>query len=274
MNKEIYYFSGSGNSLAVARNIAEKINAKLIPVASIIDQTSISTDADIIGFVFPIYDFKPPLLIRNFVEKFENLKSKYIFAVCTYGIIPSKAIRSFEKSIQSCGGELSGGFAVKMPHNGIGSGSFSQTQHEIMFKNWKTKLEAISKYIIAGEKGKFETSDMFFSLVLSGVFIEMMPTIMRLFKQVIMKGWKSIAFISNKECDGCGICKKICIVDNIEIVDNKPSWSSHCAGCFACFHWCPKGAIQLGNTNMNIKQYHHPEAKIVDMLEQKGYGNN
>jgi len=84
-----------------------------------------------------------------------------------------------------------------------------------------------------------------------------------------MKGWKSLAFISNEKCDGCGICKKICPVDNIEIVDNKPSWSNHCEGCFACFHWCPKEAIQFGNTNMNIKQYHHPEAKIVDIMKQK-----
>ena len=133
-------------------------------ITSIINQNSINTDADIIGFVFPIYDFKPPRLVIEFVKKLKNLNLKYIFAVCTYGIAPLKAIKFFDQLIQSKGGKLSLGFAVKMPHNGLGSNSFSQAQHEIMFKNWKTKLEVISKYIITGKKGKFETSNIFLVL--------------------------------------------------------------------------------------------------------------
>jgi hypothetical protein len=79
--------------------------------------------------VFPIYDFKPPLIIRKFVRKLKNISSKYIFGVCTYGITPSKSMKNFDKVIKSCGGNLSAGFAVSMPHNGIGSSLFSQTQH-------------------------------------------------------------------------------------------------------------------------------------------------
>ena len=38
MGTEIYYFSGTGNSFAVARDIAESINVKLIPVASVLNK--------------------------------------------------------------------------------------------------------------------------------------------------------------------------------------------------------------------------------------------
>lgn len=265
---EIYYFSGAGNSLAIARDLAGKMNATLIPVTSVIDQERIDTEAEVIGIVFPIYDFKPPLIIRKFVTKIKNISSKYIFAVGDYGISPSKSMKNLDRVIKSCGGNLSAGFTFGMPHNGIGSGLFLQTQHETMFKNWKTKLEWISEYIIARKKGKLETTNMFVSLILSGLFIKMAPTVLKLLKQVIIKGWNSLALISNEKCDGCGICKKICPVNNLELVDNKPAWSSHCAGCFACFHWCPKEAIQLGNINMNIKKYHHPEVKISDMMNQ------
>lgn len=85
-----------------------------------------------------------------------------------------------------------------------------------------------------------------------------------------MKGWKSFAFISNEKCDGCGICKKICPVNNIEMIENKPIWSNDCAGCFACINWCLKEAIQLGNANFKIRQYHHPDVKIMDIINQKG----
>ena len=91
MNKvEIYYFSATGNSLAVARDIAKLNNAKLISVVSTIKKSSIKTDAEIIGFVFPIYDFKPPSIFKELIFKIENIKSKYLFAICTYGLTPSK----------------------------------------------------------------------------------------------------------------------------------------------------------------------------------------
>jgi flavodoxin len=53
MNKtEIYYFSGTGNSLVVARDIAERMEGNLIAIPSMMDKERITTDADIIGIVF------------------------------------------------------------------------------------------------------------------------------------------------------------------------------------------------------------------------------
>ena len=63
MSTEIYYFSGTVNSLVVARDPAEKINGRLIPVMAVTDQNRIQTDATVIGVVFPVYDFKPPRII-------------------------------------------------------------------------------------------------------------------------------------------------------------------------------------------------------------------
>ena len=40
---EIYYFSGSGNSFAVARDVARELNAVLTPIMAIINQESIDT---------------------------------------------------------------------------------------------------------------------------------------------------------------------------------------------------------------------------------------
>ena len=86
MNTKIYYFSGTGNSLVVARDIAEKTNGKLISIPSVMNKDSITTDADVIGIVFPVYHAVfdgMPLIISRFVSKMENIDSKYIFAVCT-----------------------------------------------------------------------------------------------------------------------------------------------------------------------------------------------
>ncbi len=273
MSAEIYFFSGTGNSLVVARDLSEKVQGTLIPAASLMHRDNITSEAAVIGFVFPIYDFKPPGLIIECVNKFKDLDSKYIFAVCTYGIAPLKAIKVFDESVRASGGKLASGFAVKMPHNGLGCGSFSQVQHDQMFEDWKRRREEISEYLNSGKEGTLEGSKVFSSLILSGVLVRRIPFFVRLLKQVMMKGWGSLGFVTNEGCDGCGICKRVCPVDNIDIIDGKPSWSDHCINCFACYHWCPKDAVQFGNANMKMSHYHHPEVRVADIIRQKDVGN-
>ena len=85
----VYYFSGTGNSFAVARDIARKINGELISIASVIDEESIKTDADMIGIVFPVYNQGIPYIIKRFINKTKySLGEKYIFGVCTCGDSP------------------------------------------------------------------------------------------------------------------------------------------------------------------------------------------
>lgn len=267
---EIYYFSGTGNSLAVARDLAEKLNAKLIPVASLMGQGSIASEAAVIGFVFPIYDFKPPLLMEQFIHKLQNIESKYLFAVCTYGVTTAQSLNHLDKAIKSRGGHLSAGFAVGMPHNGVGSGAVAAAHHERMFEGWKIKREKICEYIHARKEGNIESSSLFPRFFQPGV-IRMAPSALNLLMLLLLRGAKSLAHTSGKDCDGCGICERICPVNSITMAGNKPVWSDHCAVCFACLHWCPKEAISLGGHNMNIRPYHHPDVKISEMIRGKRF---
>ena len=55
-NVNIYYFSGTGNSLYIAKELQKRIpETILIPMLSLLEKESISTKANIIGLVFPIY---------------------------------------------------------------------------------------------------------------------------------------------------------------------------------------------------------------------------
>ena len=80
----IYYFSGTGNSLYVAKELQKRIErAKLIPVISRLDREVVETDAETIGFVFPVYFSAIPVPVKNFIKKLDLKSAKYNFAAAT-----------------------------------------------------------------------------------------------------------------------------------------------------------------------------------------------
>ena len=102
----------------MARDIAGKINGKLIAITSVMDKESVKSDADVVGIVFPVYyatnDCGIPLIVGRFVQKLESLGGKYIFAVCTCGHMPGTTIENLRRAIQSRGGELAAGFTMRI----------------------------------------------------------------------------------------------------------------------------------------------------------------
>lgn len=55
MKTEIYYFTGTGNSLVVARDLTKELNGELIAIPSVMSKETINIDAEVIGIVFPVY---------------------------------------------------------------------------------------------------------------------------------------------------------------------------------------------------------------------------
>ena len=264
---EIYHFSGTGNSLAVARDLAEGLGARLHAVSALADRARVTSEADKIGFVFPIYDFKPPPMVEELVRKLDGIESKYLFAVCTYGITPSRSLDHLGQVIASCGGRLSAGFAVGMPHSGIGSGLSDEAQDAHMFEAWRRKCGEVCAYIDGRQEGLIERSHLLLSLFRPRL-ARMIPSLFKFLLLALRHGVDALAFTASEACNSCGICERVCPANNVALVDGRPVWSDHCAGCFACLHWCPKEAISLGGLDMDVRIYHHPEVKLSDMIQR------
>jgi len=74
MSVDVYYFSGTGSSLIIARDIAEKINGQLISIRSVMNKDRIETEANLIGVVFPLYGiFRIPSVVERFVRKLDDV---------------------------------------------------------------------------------------------------------------------------------------------------------------------------------------------------------
>jgi len=273
---DIYYFTGTGNSLFVASDIADKINGNIHSIPSIMNKDIIQTDAEIIGILFPVYVGGIPRIIKRFIKKLVNINSKYIFAICTCENTTGTTFKILKKVIRKAGGKLSAGFSVKMPGNFIiDQGAIDIKEQKKLFNDWKNKLFTIIEYIKLKKKGKFEkiadNNDKFGNFFFSFVFINWLLSKMNTSRDKY--------FYLNDKCNSCGICSRICPVENIKMTEKKPIWVHHCEMCLACLQWCPEEAIQYrihhpyrksgditNNKTENRKRYHHPDVKLKDLI--------
>ena len=120
----IYYFSGTGNSYAAAKFLADGLGEDLMDIAVAIKENkyehTLEKDEKL-GFVFPVYAWAPPQAVTEFVKNLELYYSgdPYIFAVCTCGASAGKTMDILEGALEENGLVLDSGFSVIMPDNCI-----------------------------------------------------------------------------------------------------------------------------------------------------------
>ncbi|MFC2099561.1 EFR1 family ferrodoxin [Candidatus Bipolaricaulota bacterium] len=119
MSTTIYWFSGTGNSLAVARAIGEGIEgAELVPIASAIGGRHIHVEG-VIGIVCPVYFYSLPLIVKEFIARLDASKADYAFVVLTMGGVLGMAIEHARRLFRLAGKRLDAEYAMMMPGNYI-----------------------------------------------------------------------------------------------------------------------------------------------------------
>lgn len=260
MKTTIYYFSGTGNSLIAAKRIAEKVgDCELVPIAKVWKQENIKPQTENVGFVSPMYFGSLPLIVRNFVKKLELEDTDYRFAVITRGSAPARALHDVDKLLKEKSQKLDAGFYVNsvdnyLPYFTIPS---EEKQKEILEKVTQ-KLEEV------GDKLAQKTREV----ERANIFSRGITYIFHVFwkRNVHSKDKK---FVVEDNCTSCGLCEKVCPVDDINMVDGTPQWQHHCQQCLACIHFCPVEAIQIGKKTKEKGRYHHPEVTAEDIMAQK-----
>ena len=257
MKADIYYFTGTGNSLTVAKDIAKEIEGELISIPYVIGKGPIKTNAKVVVIVFPVYMWGIPHIIERFIKTFEDLNHKCIYAIATHGGTPGVTLNVLEKVIEGCKGKLAAGFTVNMPGNYAPKyGAFSEEKQKELFDKWSKKVKIIAEYIKDNKQGKKESANMLATFFLNFVYNHSTKLNINMDKN----------FWVDEKCNKCGICEKICPVCNIDMDNGNPTWNSNCEQCFACLQWCPQKAIQYGKKTSMRKRYHHPNVDISDML--------
>jgi len=284
MKTELYYFSGTGNSLYAAEETARRIEgSRLIPIIACNKKDRIKTNADAIGLVFPNFCLSVPIPVHQFLSNADISSAEYIFAVCTRGGTVSQAFDFINKIIKVQKKKLNAQININMPWNhplGKENTPASATDEEIakLDRKMHEKLDEFCKAVINRESYIKKDTDITFKLpfIAGKLFLLLLSENIN-FKTHRHMYAKVIQFYSDDKCTGCGICEQVCPNGKIKMADGKPVWQEKpdCLGCFACINYCPGKAIQIKSgfpvksyTKTNDR-YHHPSISYKDIAAQK-----
>jgi len=263
MKSVIYYFTGTGNTLAVARDLAQELgDTKLIPLRRAISPGGISVDADVVGIAFPVYFLNLPDIVRQFVQQVRFSGSPYIFGIATCGEQPGPALFRLKELLEENGKTLSAGFAFVMPENYIGPVNLmnDESRAQEKFDGAKNRIPDIVAAIRGRNVSVPEGSDT--------QILRIGGRIAHAFATSVYNTPRRLH--ATDACNRCGTCSRICPTRNISVTGDSVKWGSDCTQCYACIHWCPKEAVQIGGRTRGRRRYHHPDVTVKDMLEQRG----
>ena len=257
MKDRIYYFTGAGNTLKVAKEIADGMgNTELIRISSETMPEKGSNELERVGIFFPIYMGRPPRFVREFIAKLDLAQETYIYTVMTCDAHIGESNLIVQEILQSSHGlKLSGNHTVLMPAtNMTRRAPETKEEQEAYFVRVRKQLpgviESVRQKAIIGipdvpqeMRDRCEEADAIFAPYASDV-----------------------SFYAEDCCVSCGTCVKVCPAANIRLTEGRPEWLHRCERCTACLQLCPVQAIQFKEQTKEWGRYHNPDIKISELF--------
>lgn len=261
MKTKIYFFTGTGNTLLIAKDLAAELpECELIDIAKMAKEEEIEIDSDITGILYPVYYFGMPNIVKSFLGSLKGDEKKYIFSIANAGSVAGNALKHTSSALEKQGLKLSAAFIVLMPGNYIPMyGAWDAEKQKGIYSKEKQRVKEIAGIVKQKKTTSIETSSLLYSWFLSGVH--------RIYSNKFSSYDNN--FEANDKCTSCRICERICPVNNIEIEEGRPSWNHNCELCMACIQWCPSQAIEYSDKTRDRKRFHNPSIVIEEILKYR-----
>ena len=235
MKTILYYFTGTGNSLAVAKAISSRLpETELVPIPKLMlagERITVPADANV-GIVYPLYAMGLPKIVVNFFALLDLSPAGYVFSVVTEGGKSGSPTKQISALCEKSGHMLNAAWWIQMPDNYIPLSAPPEKSVEKTIRENALRKVAVIVEDIKNRQGS-------------------------------LAGFTAIGSFM--------ICVRICPVNNIRpLPHGKKEWLHTCEGCLACLQFCPVEALSCGGKTANRPRYHHANATVEDMLEQKG----
>lgn len=277
MDTEIYYFSGTGNSLHIAKELQKRIpGSSTIPIVKLLQQDKINTLGKAIGIVFPVHALTIPIAVKRFLKKADMHQAEYIFAIATrYGTVFA-GFDKIDKILKRKNKRLDAHFILNMFHNDCREKGFkvpTKTDISNLESTLQERLDTIQKIIAGREPSREEDNE--FTLDVGPLLEKAVIAGMDISEHIGGVNY----FCADDKCSGCGICEKVCLSQKINMQGERPVWQKKtlCYMCFACVNFCPRQSVQINDLHIPVVKsftrengrYPHPFVSAEDIARQK-----
>lgn len=244
----ILYFTGTGNSKYIADGIASYVDDEVVSLNDVIkfEQGNQFVSDKTYVFVAPIYAWRYPRIIENFISSAYLSGSKDVYCVATMGGDSGKAGDYLKNIVNSKGMNFKGFRGIIMPNNYIDPDTEEVVKKRL--EDCLNDIKEISESILKGENiYKTDKCSLpgFRSKTINNMFYKYYVT--------------DNSYTVSETCKGCGICEKLCPVNNIVIKDGKATFNNKCVACYSCIHHCPEKAINIKGKTEDKGRYVCPE---------------
>lgn len=232
----LYYFTGTGNTLLVVKKMEKifrylNVEVTLFNIAKA-EPENIPLNCTV-GIAFPVACFSTYPLVWDFLRKMPDGKGTELFMVDTLSSFSGVLTGQVRRLIINKNYSPLGASEIIMPNN-------------INFKKYN-EVKTQEKIRKGLEKAKYFAHDLVYGNS-KWKPIPLLPTVVNKMK-LQNKAWSFLAkrwmfSVDNIRCIRCGICYKLCPVDNIEM-ENYPEYLDRCQFCLRCISFCPTGAISF-----------------------------
>jgi ferredoxin len=221
-----------------------------------------ASEADAVGIAFPVYFLDMPPVVRQFVFNILFSGTPFIFGLATCGERAGGALFRLAELLDEKGYRLSAGYALVMPENYIGPVDLmgDAGRRGEKYAEMQRRIPAIAEAIRARKVSVPEGNN--------SSFMKAGGRITRHLANVVYN--VPARLHATAACNRCGICARICPTRNITVSKDGVQWGEDCTWCYACIHWCPQVAVEIGGRTKGKGRYHHPDVSLGDMLEQRG----
>lgn len=250
----ILYFSGTGNSKAVAKSLGDKLSedARMILDVSPLE---LSYQGNMLGIVFPVYSWGVPPLILDYIRILNSrflvdARKHPLFMICVCGDETALAPEMLKRVLKEKGLPFRGGWSVLMPNNYVLLPGFDVDSAEVEQKKLSDSSQRIGDIASKIKAGDWEED-----YVRGDMQWIKSKLIYPLFKHwgIFPDRWHH-----TEVCVSCGKCVKACPMHNIKLENGYPQWGKNCVSCLACYHSCPRHAVEYANITKKKGQYFHP----------------